>query len=516
MLTRRAFSPFAQAEAPSLVGLLRTAVEVALMVGTSTVAGLAMAPRWGASAIDLLYLPPVLGAAILFGLRAGLGSAILSALAYNYFFTAPIHTLRIDRPADLVTVAILFLVALVTSQLAARMRSQARIASANATRNATIAGFSRRLLSCSMPEEIGTAACREIAQLFDCNAALLGPGAPPAIIARVPPDSPLTPSDLATAAWVLEYGEVAGRGAARLDPAEWLFHPVKTDAATLAAMGLARDDGRPVVAEEHLPLLLSLLDQLALALARASLEAEMRDIAALKERDRLRSALLSSVGHDLRTPLTAIIAVADALSSGARDPALIATLGVEAAKLERYISNLLDMARIEAGTIHLKSEPIDLVDGVSAALRDLRPNLSGHRVHVNIPEGLPLVRADPQLLHHILINILDNAARYSGAAARIDISARRDGRGIRLSITDDGPGLPNAGEPGLDTFALIAGSDRKGGTGLGLAIVKGFAEAMGIGAALRNRASAPGAEFALVFPVGLAIEEAATDAGAGA
>lgn len=513
MSTRPAISPSAQAKAPSFVGLLRTIVVLALMVGTSTLAGLAMAPRWGASAIDLLYLPSVLGAAILFGLRAGLGAAILSALAYNYFFTAPIHTFRIDRPADLVTVAILFLVAVVTSQLSARMRSQARIAAANAARNATIAGFSRRLLSCSMPEEIGAAACREIAQLFECNATLLAPGAPPLILARVPPDSPLTPSDLATAAWVLDYGEVAGRGAPHFVPSEWIFYPVKTDAAILAAMGLARDDGFPVVADEHLPLLLSLLDQLALALARASLEAGMRDVETLKERDRLRSALLSSVGHDLRTPLTAIVAVADALSSGTRDPSLIATLAAEATKLERYISNLLDMARIEAGTIRIKNEPVDLVDAVSAALRDLRPSLSGRSVHVDIAEDLPLVRADPQLLHHILINILDNAARYSGEAARIDISVRRDGSGICLSIADDGPGLPKLGEPGLDTFVRIAGSDRKGGTGLGLAIVKGFAEAMGLDAVLRDRASPPGAEFALVFPAGLTIEEVATDAG---
>lgn len=509
----RAFPPSAQTEAP-FAALPRVLVAIALMVGASTLLGLAMAPRWGASAVDLLYLPPVLGAAILFGLRAGLGAAILSALAYNYFFTVPIHSFRIDRPADLVTVAILFLVAAVTSQLAARMRGQARLASANAARNAAIAGFSRRLLSCSTREKIGTVACREIADLFGCNVALLGPGEPPTIIARAPEDSPLSPSDLAAAAWVLEYGDVAGRGAPRADPAEWLFHPVKSDAATLAAMGLARDDGLPAVAEERLPLLTSLLDQLALALARASLESEMREVAALKERDRLRGALLSSVGHDLRTPLTAIIAAADALSSGARDPALTATLVSEATKLERYISNLLEMARIEAGIIRLRSEPVDLVDAVSAALRDLRPSLAERGVHVDIPEDLPLVRADPQLLHHILINILDNAARYSRPAGPLDISARRGGPGIRLSIADEGPGLPESPGAGFDTFARIAGSDRKGGAGLGLAIVKGFAEAMGLEAALHNRIAVRGAEFILDFPEALTIEEVTADAGA--
>jgi two-component system sensor histidine kinase KdpD len=133
---------------------------------------------------------------------------------------------------------------------------------------------------------------------------------------------------------------------------------------------------------------------------------------------------------------------------------------------------------------------------------------------VDISEDLPLVRADPQLLHHVLINILDNAAHHAGPGARIDVFARRDGLGVSLSIADDGPGLLDPREPGLDMFARIAGSDRKGGCGLGLAIVKGFGEAMGIETAFNNRTAMPGAEFTLSFPERLVIEEAATNVGA--
>ena len=161
------------AEARSFAMLVRAYAEILAMVAASTLAGKLMAPAWGTGPIDLLYLPAVLAAACLHGLRPALFGAALSALAYNFFFTAPIHSFRIDRPADLVTVILLFVVATVTSQLAARMRTQARIASANAARNATIAGFARQLLSCSDPEAIGDVACREIATLFECNSVLL-------------------------------------------------------------------------------------------------------------------------------------------------------------------------------------------------------------------------------------------------------------------------------------------------------------------------------------------------------
>jgi two-component system sensor histidine kinase KdpD len=503
--------PVSAAERLSPAMLVRVYIEVLAMVGASTLVGLLVAPRWGTPPVNLLYLPPVLAAAVLYGLRPGLVAAIASALAYNFFFTAPVHTFRIDRPADLVTVAILFLVALVTSQLAARMRMQARIAAAAAARNATIAGLARRLLSCSTAAEIGGVACTEIASLFGCNALLVVPGDEgPEIVARAPPvGAALTPSDVTAAALVLESGEPAGRGAPRLDPAEWLFHPIRSEIQVLAAMGLARDDGRPAAAEERLPLLANLLDQVALALERAALEAEMRGVAELRERDRLRGALLSSVGHDLRTPLTAIRAAAAELRRTPTDPALLTTLEGEAGTLERYISNLLDMARIDAGAIGLRREPVDLVDAVGAALRDLRRSLASHAMSVDLPDDLPLVRADSRLLHHILINLLDNAARHGGAAAAIRIGGCSGDGGVTLSIEDDGPGL--GARPGalFETFERISGSDRTGGAGLGLAIVKRFADAMGVGVAAENKSARGGAVFTLSFPDVLPVAEMA-------
>jgi two-component system sensor histidine kinase KdpD len=242
-----------------------------------------------------------------------------------------------------------------------------------------------------------------------------------------------------------------------------------------------------------------LLDQVALALERVRAESDRTEVTSLRERDRLRSALLSSVGHDLRTPLTAVIGAAAELRREGHDPALAATLEGEAGKLERYISNLLDMARIEAGAVKLKVEPVDLVDAVAAALKDLRASLAQHQVQVDLPCDLPLVRADPHLLHHCLINLIDNAARYSGEGA-IRIAAAAGEGEVRLSIEDEGPGLPQDEERALDAFTRIEGSDRKGGAGLGLAIVKGFAEAMGAKVLASNRDEGSGAVFTVNFP----------------
>jgi two-component system sensor histidine kinase KdpD len=326
------------------------------------------------------------------------------------------------------------------------------------------------------------------------------------VIASYPPDPLLTPSDLVAAVSTIERGEQVGRGAPRLNPANWLFFPVRADRGIIAAMGLARDDGLPPIVDEQLPLLNNLLDQVALALERARLEAESRGVEELRDRDRLRSALLSSVGHDLRTPLTAIIAAAAELRHGkTADEMLIATVRSEATKLERYITNLLDMARIESGAVKLKTELVDLVDAVASAVRDVRRSLDGHEVDVDVPADLPLVKADPQLLHHCLINLLDNAGRHSGEGSEIRIRGRLSDKDILLCVEDGGRGLPDLGRQSVDAVVALRGSDHKDGAGLGLTIVDAFAKAMGAEVSAANRTEGRGAVFTLRFPKALTV-----------
>jgi two-component system sensor histidine kinase KdpD len=498
----------------SLAARIQAYAGAVAMVAVSTLLGLWIAPRWGTAPVDMIYLPAVLAAAALWGLGPAMAAGLAAALAYNFFFTAPVHTFQMDRVTDVVTVIVLLIVALVTSKLAAGIREQARLAAAHATRNATIAGFAGRLLSCRTEDEIARTAGEELRRLFDCNAMLVSDLPEPRVIVAVPEGNRLTPSDIAAAALTLQSGEASGRGTPRLQPAEWVFYPVQSSSGVIAAAGLARDDGVPPVNEDQLPLVSNLLDQLALALVRARAEAESREVAGLRERDHLRSALLSSVGHDLRTPLTGIIgAAAELRRRGGNDPALLATVESEAGKLERYISNLLDMARIEAGAVKLKTEPVDLVDAVAAALKDVRPAVGENRVAVDIADNLPLVRADAQLLHHCLLNLIDNASRYSAPNASIRVGAIAARGEVRLAVEDEGPGLPQDAERALDAFSRITGSDRKGGAGLGLAIVKAFAEAMGAKVLAANRGQG-GAVFTLLFPKALVVKSAeTTDAG---
>jgi K+-sensing histidine kinase KdpD len=253
---------------PLALGLGRY-VAAQMLVAISTLAALWIASRWGSAAVEMIYLPAVLAAAIWWGFGPAVLAAVTSALSYNYFFTEPLYTFRIESAVDIVDVIILFLVAVVTSQLASAIRNQAQIAEAHAMRNSTIAGFARRLLSCSDEKEIAKSVCQEISGLFDCNTVVMAGLPQPAPIAAAPGAASLTPTDIAAAVRTLQSGEVSGHGAASLAPAEWVFHPIRSDGSPLAALGLARDDGLKPVGSAQRLLLESLLDQTALALTRA-------------------------------------------------------------------------------------------------------------------------------------------------------------------------------------------------------------------------------------------------------
>lgn len=357
----------------SIASGIRAYAGALVLVAGSTLIGLWIAPRWGTAPVDMIYLPAVLATAALWGLGPALLAGAGAALAYNFFFTAPIHTFRMDRVTDVVTVVVLLIVALVTSRLASGIRAQARLAAAHASRNATIAGFAGRLLSCTSEQEVAELACTQLARLFDCNA-LLASGLPePRTLATFPEGSRLTPSDVAAAALTIETGAPAGRGTRRLQPAEWQFHPVRVGDSVIAAAGLARDDGMPAVDEGQLPLLANLLDQLALALERARAEARAREFAGLRERDRLRSALLSSIGEDLRPPLAAIAdAVRQLRRSGSGDKELVSAIGAEATRLDRYLANLLELEpAAEQQPINAGDVTIDLFH--RAVTRDGKP-----------------------------------------------------------------------------------------------------------------------------------------------
>jgi two-component system sensor histidine kinase KdpD len=478
-----------------LVAAVLVAVFTGIAVGVHAFGGLAN--------VALVYLIPVLAAASLYGLRAGVFTGVLSALAYNFFFLPPLYTFTIQDPENFLTLVVFIAVAIVTSQLAARVRVQADLAERSSGQNAALASFARTLAGVATGEELGQTLCGEVSRQFDVDAVLLLPGRQGVeLTAAVPPDAALGPIDNAAAEWAIDHKQATGRGTGTLAASEWLFQPLLSSSKALGVLGIAKKDSSDPARSDQLPLLLSFTDQAALALERISLSEEMTNVAQLRERDRLREALLSSVSHDLRTPLTTIIAAVNELKKTAReDPTLLQDIETQSERLSRFVSNLLDMVRVEAGGLQLNREPVDLTEAVASAADDLRQELEGRPVKLAISPDLPLVRVDPQLFHQCLVNLLENAAKYSGEGTPISVTAQREHEGMTLSVIDSGPGLP-AGEESrvFETFVRLEGSDRKGGTGLGLAIVKGFAEAMGLQVNARNNDEAPGACFTVRFP----------------
>jgi two-component system sensor histidine kinase KdpD len=457
--------------------------------------------------ISLLYLVPVMFAAATFGLRAGLFAGLASSLAYNFFFLPPTGTLTVNNPENVVSILVLLGVAVVTSQFAARVRAQADLAQTSARQNAALASFSRQLTAAPDQDALMHAICAEVGRLLDVRTVILLPSADgPMLRAAVPPEDRLEQIERAAAQWAMDNEQPAGRGSATLTASDWLFHPLRTTRGVLGVLGLTRDDAREPVRSDQVPLLMSLLDQASIALDRMELEEASLRARQVDERDRLRSALLSSVSHDLRTPLTTILSAAQEMR---RHPSadMAETIETEALRLNRFVSNLLDMVRVEAGALPMKVEATDLFDAAASAAHDTRASLAGHEVKVDISPNIPLVRVDPVLLHHCLINLLDNAGRYADPDTPIVIRARRTADAIELSVIDRGPGIAPGNEKRVfETFTRLEGSDRaKHGTGLGLAIVKGFAEAMGLSVEAGNNADPHGACFTIKIPETLLI-----------
>lgn len=333
-----------------------------LLVALSTVVGIYLASRWGNTPVVMLYLLPVLAAAIYGGLGTGLVAALASALAYNYWFTAPLHTFMIHEAADVVTVVVLFLVAVVCSQLAASVRKQAQLASQHAARNAAIAGFARQLLTARSEAQVAETSTARIAKLFDCHVVVFGKGEPARPLAQSSVEATFSPSDLAAAAFTMQSGERSGRGEKRVLQADWQFHAIMADGVVIAAMGLARSDGAPPVHDDGLLLFGSLTDQVALALDRARLEGEARESADLRLRNKLRSALLTSIGDDVKPSLKAIQTAVRALRrEGNADKALVSQLDGEVTRVERQIDKLVDVGPAEQyEAIELGELSIDL------------------------------------------------------------------------------------------------------------------------------------------------------------
>lgn len=441
-----------------------------------------LAEPWiGRGGTDLLFLLPVLVASARYGLAQGVVTGLVGGLAYNFFFLPPLYTFTIADPQSLLTVVVLIGVATLVANLAGRMKARAVLGTRSAHENAAIAAFGQALARVSDWDGTSRTVCEETHRLLGVPVILLYPREgriEP--VAACPADAPaLGPVDQAAAEWAWSRGEVAGVGSGTLVASEWQFHPLQTALGVLAVIGIASRDGRDPVGAARATLLSTLLGQAALAHERLRLEDDLREVATLRERDRLRAALLSSIGHDLRTPLTAAAAAVDAIAAEAPAAPSVPLARAGITRLRHFLDNLIGMVRVDTGEIAPRIEPIDLTDAVASAVHDLKHELRGHHLDFAVPPDLPLVRADAVLLHHILINLLSNAAIHGAPGGRILVRGERLPDAIRLTIIDDGPGLGAFPMRVFERFHRGDSDDRKG-SGLGLAIAKAFADAMGV------------------------------------
>jgi two-component system, OmpR family, sensor histidine kinase KdpD len=326
--------------------------------------------------------------------------------------------------------------------------------------------------------------------------------------AGYPPEDELDQADLAAARWTWEHGRAAGRGADTLPGAKRLFLPLKTGGGPIGVLGIDRDEAGPLLTPEGRRLLDALAGQAAIAIERITLAADIAGARMTAETERLRSALLTSISHDLRTPLASIIGALTSLRGfgdsydGAARAELMATIETEAERLNRFIGNLLDMTRLESGAIELKPVLVDVGEVVGTALQRAHRLLANHRVDVDLAADLPMVRLDYLLFEQVLFNLLDNAAKYAPAGTSIAVRARVVGETILVSVIDEGPGVPSEDvERIFDKFYRVQAQDRqRAGTGLGLAISRGFIAAMGGTITAANRTDRSGAVFTVTLP----------------
>jgi two-component system sensor histidine kinase KdpD len=482
----------------------------AAMVAAALLVALALRQFLGISNIALVFLTAVLGGAVTYGLMPALFACLISVLAFNFFFLPPLYTFSIADPENVVALITFATVAVIGSNLTARLRAQALMAQQRAKTTEDLYAFSRKLSGVVSLDDLLWATSFQIASMLRVRVVILLPeGQTLAVRSGYPPEDWMSEADIAAAKWSWQNNRPAGRGADTLPGAKRLFIPMQTARGAVGVVGLDNDRPGALLTPDQRRLLDSIAGQAALAIERIYLASDVDKAHIAAETEKLRSALLTSISHDLKTPLASILGSATGLRSyrnqldESAQQDLVRTIQEEAERLNRFINNLLDMTRLESGAIAPNRELVDLADIVGSALTRASKILSAHRIELDIARELPMLKLDPVLFEQVLFNLLDNAAKYAPAESAICIRGWREENLIRIAIMDEGAGIPSADlERIFDKFYRVHAADRKSaGTGLGLAICRGFVEAMGGTIVAGNRTDRTGAVFTISFPV---------------
>jgi two-component system, OmpR family, sensor histidine kinase KdpD len=493
---------------PYLVAL--AAVAVALGVGWL------IQPWLGIENVDLVFLTAVVGIAVRYGLWPSLLATVASSLCYNFFFLPPIFTFTITDPTNVAAFVFFTVVAVLVSHFAARGRTRTVAAHERVREVQLLYAFSRKLAGVGTLDDVLWATAYQAALMLKVRVVLLLPeGGAIAVKAGYPPEDILDDADVAAANWAWQNDRSAGRGSDTLPGAKRLFLPMRTGRGAIGVIGIDSDKPGPLLTPDQRRLLDALIDQAALAIERVYLVEDVDRAKRTIETDRLRSALLTSISHDLKTPLAAVLAAAGTLRdlskalSDVEKADLLATIIDESERLNRFIANLLDMTKLESGAVVPNAAPHDIGEIVGSALRRASKILAQHRVELELAADLPMLDVDAVLFEQVLFNILDNAAKYSAPGTTIRVRSWRDNGTVSLQILDEGDGIPPGDlERIFDKFYRAQKGDQvRAGTGLGLAISRGFVEAMHGTITAANRMDRTGAVFTIRFPVPAGIEQ---------
>jgi two-component system sensor histidine kinase KdpD len=480
------------------------------MVAAATGLGALIDPWLPTANISVAYLVAVLVVAMRSGLRPSILASVLSFLAFNFFFTEPRWTLAITDTHNLLTVFFFLIAAVIVSNMASRLRSQIEETRESVRRTANLYDFASKVTAAVSRDDVLWAVVHHVAATIRGHSIVLLPNHTSLVIAAsYPPEDQLDEKSFEAAQLCWQERKTAGRGTNLASGAFWLFLPMQTAHAPIGVMGVQMSQDPDQPSKSKMQLLAALADQGAVAIERTKLVGDIEAARISTERERLRAALMSSLSHDLRTPLSSIFGAASSLISDEaklspedrRD--LAQTVQDEAERLNRFVQNLLDMTKLGVGALQPRIDWADFRDIAGAAVKRTRCLSVAHPIEIDIDPSLSLLCVDAVLLEQAFFNLLDNAFKYAPENTPIKIWARQKSDHIAIEVVDQGPGIPwDDREKIFDMFFRVSQADSQAaGTGLGLAICRGIIEAHGGTIRAENGLNGAGTSIVILLPL---------------
>jgi len=471
-----------------------------------TVAALPLTAYFDAANIVALFLLTVVLVAVQFGRGPAALAAVLGVVSFDFFFVPPRFSFAVSDVQYLLTFAVMLAVGLITGQLTAGLRFQARVASHREERARSLYEFARDLSGAVEIEQVLKISDECIERTFRAGASLMLPDQTGKLTLSPGDKTPLT-VDIGIAQWAFDKGQHAGFGTDTLPGSEVLYIPLRAPLRARGVLAVRANNRRLLQIPEQRQLLDTFAALIAIALERVHYVALAQDALVRMESERLRNSLLAALSHDLRTPLTVLIGLAESLSLTkppitAQQGEIADSIKDEARRMSTLVGNLLDMARIESGEVKLNLAWQPFEEVVGSALGAARAMLRDHVVEVRLPRDLPLVQFDALLIERVLVNLLENASKYTPPGSRVVLAAEVAGGQLSVSVTDDGPGLPHGREEAV--FQKFTRGDRESatpGVGLGLAICRAIIESH-LGRISASNRPGGGANFTFTLPLG--------------